>query len=230
MFRNHWSRNLVGFVLLAGCASSAPNQGAAGGSGGVSIPSGGSGGQGGAPSGGSGASDAQTGSGGVDAAGSGGTPAVLDAAPLGTGGNAVVDASASGDVGGVGAAGEFDCTMNAGDAAHHVGAEHKGHTVYGVVVDTTAGANMAAVGAVQKQVVMADLFVKFVWPKILVSGHSYEIAVFDDTANDKMCSATDRTWLWPVPKVTGNFIADWMTGHQPYSTGTCRDFPMGPLP
>jgi hypothetical protein len=126
--------------------------------------------------------------------------------------------------------GEFDCTMNAGDMLHHVGGEHKGRTVYGVVVDTTAGASLVMVGSVQKQVVGADLFVKFVWPKILVAGHTYEIAVFDDTAGDKSCSPTDRTWIWPVPMVTGNFVANWMTGHQPYTTGTCKDFPMGPLP
>src|SRR5205814_4004621 len=60
---------------------------------------------------------------------------------------------------------DLDCTMNAGDMLHHVGAEHEGHTIYGVVADTTGGARMPGVGSVQKQVVMADLFVKFVWPK-----------------------------------------------------------------
>jgi hypothetical protein len=144
--------------------------------------------------------------------------------------------SGSGSSGaGTGGMGQFDCTMNAGDAMHHVGGEHVGQTFYGTVVDTSPGANLARVGAVQKVVVMANLFIKFVWPMSLVSGHTYEIAVFADggkggAGSTMSCTATDRTWIWKVPAVTGNYVANWITGNQPYTTGTCTDFPKGPLP
>jgi hypothetical protein len=154
-----------------------------------------------------------------------------EAAPPANDGGTPADAfSESGDGDAMVGSGQFDCTMNAGDPMHHVGAEHKGHALYGVVVDTTAGANRARVGWVQKTVVQADLFVKFVWPKVLVAGHTYEIAVFDDMTNSKTCTASDRTWIFPVPRVTGSYVANWITGNQPFTTGTCGDFPVGPLP
>ena len=213
--------------VSTGGGGASGNGGYGGGAGGASGNDGHGGGGGGASGNGGNGGESSTSTGG---GGMGGADVIEDA-------SARIDGAMASDASRDGGAdadarigtGQFDCTMNAGDAMHHVGAEHQGHAVYGVVVDTTAGANRARVGWVQKVVVQADLFVKFVWPQILLSGHTYEIAVFDDMTNSKSCTATDRTWIFPVPKVTGSFVANWITGNQPFSTGTCGDFPMGPL-
>jgi hypothetical protein len=127
-------------------------------------------------------------------------------------------------------AGQYTCTLNA-STPYHVGSEHRGYTVFGTVVDITAGADRARVGAIQSTVVGNDLLVKWVWPGILVKGHSYELAVFEDHLKNRTCmgSATaEPQWLFKIPAVTGDYEFKWI---QPVPhTASCQDFPAGPLP
>jgi hypothetical protein len=128
------------------------------------------------------------------------------------------------------AAGQFACTLNA-STPYHVGSEHVGYTMFGTVVDTTPGADRARVGAIQSTVVAKDLLVKWVWPSILVKGHTYELAVFEDHLKNRTCmgSATaEPQWLFKIPAVAGDYEFKWI---QPVPhTASCQDFPAGPLP
>jgi hypothetical protein len=124
--------------------------------------------------------------------------------------------------------GQYSATLNA-TTPYHLGAEHLGYTVYGTVVDTTAGANLARVGWIQKTLVTAGYQVKWVWPKILVTGHAYEMAMFEDHLKNQTCGPMDRTWIIQIPQPTADFVFNWKQP-VPYTTGTCTDFPVGPLP
>jgi len=123
--------------------------------------------------------------------------------------------------------------MNAADPMHHPGGagEHEGQTFYGAVVDTSPGANRARVGEVQKAVIPASGFFKFAWPMILVSGHTYELAVFADMSKPPThsCTSADRVWYWKIPTVTGSVVENFNAGNQ-VGMGYCMDFPMGPIP
>jgi hypothetical protein len=111
------------------------------------------------------------------------------------------------------------------------GAEHKGYTIFGTVVDTTPGADRARVGTIQSTVVAGDLLVKWTWPGVLAKGHSYELAVFEDHLKNRTCmgSATaEPQWLFKIPAVSGDYEFKWI---QPMPhTASCQDFPMGPIP
>jgi hypothetical protein len=131
--------------------------------------------------------------------------------------------------------GQFDCTMNAADAAHHPGGagEHEGEPFYGAVVDTSPGANRALVGTVQKVLMLpATGFLKFTWPMILVAGHTYELAVWADTARPPThsCTAAARVWYWRIPAVTGNVVRNFNADGQLVQNGYCDDFPKGVIP
>jgi hypothetical protein len=147
--------------------------------------------------------------------------AAIDEAP------AMPDATAAD---GSAAAGQYTCTLNA-STPYHVGAEHRGYTMFGTVVDTTPGADRARVGAIQSTVVAGDLLVKWVWPSILVKGHTYELAVFEDHLKNRTCmgSATaEPQWLFKIPAVAGDYEFKWI---QPVPhTASCQDFPPGPIP
>jgi hypothetical protein len=126
-------------------------------------------------------------------------------------------------------AGQYTCTLNA-TTPYHLGSEHRGYTVFGTVVDTTPGANRARVGAIQSTLDTNDL-VKWVWPQILVAGHTYELAVFEDHLKNRTCAGTptgEPQWLFKIPAVAGDFEFKWI---QPVPhTASCQDFPPGPIP
>jgi len=125
--------------------------------------------------------------------------------------------------------GLYACTFNA-TGAYPLGAEHRGYVIFGTVVDTTAGANRARVGAFQNALDTNDQ-IKFVWPGILTLGHTYEIALFEDYAKNRTCAGAplgnEAQWLFPVPAVTGDFTFNFT--HNP-RMASCQDFPMGPIP
>jgi len=235
---------VIGFLSVAACSSGSSPSGRHDAS--QSSSGGGSGGSstGGIPPDGSvGASDGTTGpaatggdsgssSGAMDASSSSGASDATGGSD--TGGQASADggSSSGGEAGTVGM-GQFDCTLNAADPMHHPGGagEHEGQTFYGAVVDTSPGANRARVGEVQKAVIPASGFFKFVWPMILVSGHTYEVAVFADMSKPPThsCTAADRVWYWKVPAVTASVVVNFNAGNQ-VGMGYCMDFPMGPIP
>ena len=125
--------------------------------------------------------------------------------------------------------GLYSCTFNA-TGAYPLGAEHRGYVIFGTVVDTTAGANRARVGAFLNALDTNDQ-IKFVWPAILTLGHTYEIALFEDYAKNRTCAGdplgNEAQWLFPLPAVTGDFTFNFT--HNP-RMASCQDFPMGPIP
>jgi len=179
------------------------------------------------PGQGSGGSSGATGS---DA---GGVPGASDAASPGDG----IGGGSDNDAGGSGnpeasdgaTAGTFSCTFNA-TGAYPLGAEHRGYTIFGTVVDTTAGAGRARVGAFQNAPDTNDM-VKFVWPAILTAGHTYEIAIFEDHMKNRICAGTpdgtEPQWLFPVPAVTGDFVFNFMHNAR---SASCQDYPTTPVP
>lgn len=134
-----------------------------------------------------------------------------------------------GDDGAPAPAGQFSATLNA-TTPYHLGSEHRGYMVFGTVVDVTPGAEGARVGAIMSLLDTDDL-VKWVWPKILVKGHSYEMAVFEDHLKNRTCKGTataEPQWLFKIPNVSGDYEFKWV---QPVPhTASCQDFPPGPLP
>ena len=149
----------------------------------------------------------------------------------GTSGGSDTDASSAGnpEASDGATAGNFSCTFNA-TGAYPLGAEHRGYTIFGTVVDTTAGAGRARVGAFQNAPDTNDM-VKFVWPAILAAGHTYEIALFEDHMKNRICAGTpdgtEPQWLFPVPAVTGDFVFNFMHNAR---SASCQDFPTGPVP
>jgi aminopeptidase-like protein len=130
----------------------------------------------------------------------------------------------------------YTCTFNAttspavGANCCPLGGEHKGYTIFGTVIDTTPAANRARVGNFQNQFVATDQL-KFVWPNILTTGHTYEIALFEDHQKNRTCAGTpngtEPQWLFPVPAVTGDFTFNFMHNAR---AASCQDFPTGPIP
>lgn len=119
--------------------------------------------------------------------------------------------------------------MNA-TTPYSLGSEHLGLLIFATVIDTTAGANQARVGAIQSVLDTNDM-VKFVWPDILTAGHTYEIAMFADSGMNRMCSGAasgaEAQWLINVPAVTGDFVFNWV---KPVARiASCQDFP-SPVP
>jgi hypothetical protein len=141
-------------------------------------------------------------------------------------GSATVDAGDATSPAGVG---QYSCTLNA-TTPYHLGSEHRGYTVFGTVVDTTPGGNRERVGIIQSKVDTDDL-VKWVWPNILVKGHSYELAVFEDHLKNRTCmgSATaEPQWLFKIPALAGDYEFKWV---QPVPhNASCQDFPAGAIP
>jgi hypothetical protein len=239
---------VIGFLSVAACSSGlspsgrhdSPDSSSGGGSGGVStggISSGsGAGASGGNPgpatTGGSSAGDRDASSSGGASDASGGSTSSGSSSDAGDHASPDGGSSSGGEAGTVGM-GQFDCTMNGADPMHHPGGagEHEGQTFYGAVVDTSPGANRARVGEVQKTVIPASGFLKFVWPMILVSGHTYELAVFADMSKPPThsCTSADRVWYWKIPSVSGSVVENFNAGNQA-AMGYCMDFPTGPIP
>jgi hypothetical protein len=151
------------------------------------------------------------------------TDSAADAAP-------VLDGLVNFDVGDTSAVtAQYSCTFNA-TGAYPLGTEHRGFVIFGTVVDTTAGAGRARVGAFQNALDSADM-IKFVWPGILTANHTFEIALFEDHAKNRTCSgdanSTEPQWLFPVPPVKGDYTFNFT--HNPRAT-SCQDFPTGPIP
>jgi hypothetical protein len=73
--------------------------------------------------------------------------------------------------------------------------------------------------------------IKFLWPHILTTGHTYEIALFEDHAQNRSCAGdangAEAQWLFPVPPVTGDYTFNFT--HNP-RLASCQDFPAGPIP
>jgi hypothetical protein len=236
---------VIGFLCVAACSSGSSSSGkhdspdstSGGGSGGSSSSAGGSDGNPGPATTGddggisSGARDASS-STASDVGGESTSSSSSSDSGSGAGGHTDGGSSSGSEAGTVGT-GQFDCTMNAADPMHHPGGagEHEGQTFYGAVVDTSPGANRARVGEVQKAVIPASGFFKFVWPMILVSGHTYELAVFADMSKPPThsCTSADRVWYWKIPTVTGSVVENFNAGNQ-VGMGYCMDFPMGPIP
>ena len=146
-----------------------------------------------------------------------------DAAPA-------VDALSNFDLGDTSAGtAQYSCTFNA-TGAYPLGTEHRGFVIFGTVIDTTAGAGRARVGAFQSALDSDDM-IKFVWPGMLTAGHTYEIALFEDHAKNRTCSGdangTEPQWLFPVPIIKGDYTFNFT--HNPRAT-SCQDFPAGPIP
>jgi hypothetical protein len=123
----------------------------------------------------------------------------------------------------------YTCTFNA-TGMYPLGGEHAGHVIFGTVIDTTPEANRARVGDFQNALVATNQL-KFVWPNILAAGHTYEIALFEDFNKNRTCAGAaggnEAQWLFPVPKVTGDFTFNFTHNTR---VASCQDFPMGPVP
>jgi hypothetical protein len=126
-------------------------------------------------------------------------------------------------------AAQYSCTFNA-TGAYPLGGEHRGYVIFGTVIDTTAGAGRARVGDFQSALDSNDM-IKFVWPHILATGHSYEIALFEDHAKNRTCvpgdaNGVEAQWLFPVSAVTGNYTFNFTHNAR---VASCQDFPAGPI-
>jgi hypothetical protein len=129
--------------------------------------------------------------------------------------------------------GQFSATLNA-TMPYHLGAEHLGSTAFGTVIDTSPGANRARVGWIQSTKIVPGQQVKWVWPKILVAGHTYEMAMFcDDQSKNRTCAVTagkaNSGWLFKIPAVSADYQFDWKTPVVRVEPAECPDFPMGPI-
>jgi hypothetical protein len=169
-------------------------------------------------------------SGGSASGGDGGSVTVIDAGTAdGAGGTGAVGAAAdAGDASTTRGPGQYTCTLNA-STPYHLGAEHRTYTLFGTVIDTTAGANRARVGAIQSFLDTNDLL-KWVWPNILTAGHTYEIAMFEDHMRSRTCTGTataEPQFLLQIPPVTGDFEYKWIAP-VPH-IASCQDFP-SPIP
>lgn len=252
MVRNQWPLHLAPILCFVAACSSGTSGGPAGsgGAAGVGVPDA--------------AAPPQVAS--EDAAGQGQTapasaeasPPELDSETAGTGAmdspsgpaadvNAPDEASAPDkasppDDGGTGAdvtLGQYSLTLNA-TKPYMLGSEHLGKTVYGTVVDTTAGAAMARVGPILSTPVTAGEQVKWVWPAILVAGHTYVLGMFSDDAKNMTCVPnTDAGWIFqiaPAPggstkavPVTGDVVIPWTTPVPRSDATKCQYFPSGPI-
>ena len=150
-------------------------------------------------------------------------------------------AGAAGSAGSMGSAGsggmpggQYSVTLNA-TTPYALGAEHVGHTVFGTVIDTTAGANRARVGRIQETPVVPGQQVKWVWPKIMVAGHTYELAMFgDDNSKNRTCVVASGTpnpgWIMKIPAPTADFEFLWKRPVTRTDGPECVDFPTGAIP
>jgi hypothetical protein len=137
------------------------------------------------------------------------------------------------------ASGQYSLTLDA-TKPYMLGSEHLGKTVYGRVVDTTTGANMAQVGPILSTPVTAGEQVKWVWPDTLVAGHTYVLGMFSDDAKNMTCVPnTDAGWIFqiaPAPgggskavPVTGDVVIPWTTPVPRSDATKCQYFPSGPI-
>jgi hypothetical protein len=125
-------------------------------------------------------------------------------------------------------------TLNA-TMPYALGSEHVGHTVFGTVIDTTPTANRARVGQIQETPVTPGQQVKWVWPRIMVAGHTYEFAMFgDDYSKNRTCVVATGTpnpgWLFKIPPPTSDYELDWKRPVTRTDGPECVDFPSGAIP
>ena len=150
-------------------------------------------------------------------------------------------AGATGSAGSMGAAGsgmtpagQYSVTLDA-TTPYALGAEHVGHTVFGTVIDTTTGANRVRVGRIQETPIVPGQQVKWVWPKIMVAGHTYELAMFgDDYSKNRTCVVASGTpnpgWIMKIPAPTADFEFLWKRPVTRSDGPECVDFPNGAIP